>query len=149
MKGKANLLAPNLKPKVIQGRKKAQVPAYKKPQDEGRDDTVHGDDEEPKTPSPKKRRLAKDSTGKTNNDNAGSPSQSPSGMTVRNTPRRRALPTTTIASARGIPASWDQADDADRLLVTMKEDGKSWKEITTAYANITGKNVMPRSVSHL
>ncbi|MCJ1282181.1 hypothetical protein MMC26_001504 [Xylographa opegraphella] len=47
----------------------------------------------------------------------------------------------TTASAQAIPSSWDEASEADRELVRMKEAGKSWPEIREMWKNKTGKEL--------
>lgn len=56
----------------------------------------------------------------------------------------------TPASARkanAIPATWDEASDADRMLITMKNEGKTSKEIKAAYEKKTGKAVGDSTLS--
>ncbi|MCJ1431656.1 hypothetical protein MMC27_001011 [Xylographa pallens] len=43
-----------------------------------------------------------------------------------------------IAPGRTIPLSWDDASEADRKLVQMKEAGKSWPEIREMWKSVTG-----------
>ncbi|MCJ1392600.1 hypothetical protein MMC18_005470 [Xylographa bjoerkii] len=44
-----------------------------------------------------------------------------------------------IAPGRTIPLSWEDATEADRKLVQMKEDGKSWPEIREMWKTETGQ----------
>lgn len=53
--------------------------------------------------------------------------------------RRRSRPTRKVATPRNIPTSWDDADPADKLLVTMKENGDDWKTIREAWKAETGQ----------
>lgn len=53
-------------------------------------------------------------------------------------PRQRTAPENPVAPSRDIPASWDEADAADRMLVTRKENGDSWKVIYKAWEAMTG-----------
>ena len=53
--------------------------------------------------------------------------------------RRRRRPTRTVATPRNIPNSWDDADPADKLLVTMKENGDDWNTIREAWKAETGQ----------
>lgn len=114
---------------------------------------------EPVTPKKGKRATAKGKAAKANNDvdaNGGSAestdkSVSPTkgngaleGMTVHNTARKRQAPKKDVAPPRGIPSSWDEAGDADRMLVTMKEKGEGWAEIRTAWKEATGQDTAAR-----
>lgn len=65
-------------------------------------------------------------------------------MTVHNTPRKRQAPKKEVVTPRGIPSSWDEAGDADRMLVTMKEQGQGWSEIRTAWKAATGQDTASR-----
>ena len=66
------------------------------------------------------------------------------GMTVHKTPRKRQAPKKEVIAPRGIPSSWDEADDADRMLVTMKEKGEGWSEIRAAWKAATGQDTASR-----
>ena len=66
------------------------------------------------------------------------------GMTVHNTPRKRQAPKKELAAPRGIPTSWDDADHADRMLVTMKNKGDGWAEIRAAWKAVTGQETASR-----
>ena len=66
------------------------------------------------------------------------------GTTVHNTPRKRQAPKKELAAPRGIPGSWDDADQADRMLVTMKEKGDSWTDIRAAWKAVTGQETASR-----
>ena len=66
------------------------------------------------------------------------------GMTVHNTPRKRQAPKKEIIAPRGIPSSWDEADDADRMLVAMKEKGEGWSDIRAAWKEATGQDTASR-----
>ncbi len=68
------------------------------------------------------------------------------GTTVHNTPRKRQAPKKELAAPRGIPSSWDEADQADRMMVTMKEKGKTWTEIRDAWKAATGQDTASRYV---
>ena len=65
-------------------------------------------------------------------------------MTVHNTPRKRQAPKKEVVAPRGIPSSWDEAGEADRMLVTMKEKGEGWSEIRTAWKAVTGQDTASR-----
>lgn len=111
---------------------------------------------EPVTPKKAKRAPAK---GKGNNDaktNTGSAETtketiSPTkgngeseATTVNNTPRKRQAPKKELAAPRGIPSSWDNADNADRMMVSMKEKGEGWAEIRAAWKVMTGQETASR-----
>ena len=66
------------------------------------------------------------------------------GMTVHNTPRKRQAPKKEVVTPRGIPSSWDEAGEADRMLVRMKENGEGWSEIRTAWKAVTGQDTASR-----
>ena len=67
-------------------------------------------------------------------------------VTTKSTPRKRNAPKTAVADSRGIPASWDDADDADKMMLTMKDQGASWAEIRNKWTSMTGIETAPRSV---
>ena len=115
--------------------------------------------QEPVTPKKGKRATTKGKATKAENDaktNGGSTettdkSVSPTkgngeieGTTIHNTPRKRQAPKKELALPRGIPSSWDNADSADRMLVTMKENGQGWTEIRAAWMKATGQDTAPR-----
>ena len=115
--------------------------------------------QEPVTPKKGKRATAKGKATKAENDakpSCGSTettdkSVSPTkgngyieGTTIHNTPRKRQAPKKELALPRGIPSSWDNADHADRMLVTMKEGGEGWTEIRAAWKKATGQDTAPR-----
>lgn len=114
---------------------------------------------EPVTPKKGKRATVKGKAAKANDDvdaSGGSAestdkSVSPTkgngaleGMTVHNTARKRQAPKKDVAPPRGIPTSWDEAGDADRMLVAMKEKGEGWAEIRTAWKEATGQDTASR-----
>ena len=114
---------------------------------------------EPVTPKKGKRAPAKAKATKADNDvdaNVGSTestdkSASPTkgngvvgGTTVHNTARKRQAPKKDVAAPRGIPTSWDEAGDADRMLVTMKEQGEGWAEIRAAWKEATRQDTASR-----
>lgn len=65
-------------------------------------------------------------------------------ITVRDTPRKRQAPKAILATPKSIPASWDTAELADKMLVTMKEEGKDWATIRAAWKEETGQDTAPR-----
>ena len=65
-------------------------------------------------------------------------------MTVKDTPRKRQAPKKELAAPRGIPSSWENADYADKMLVTMKDKGESWAEIRATWKEVTGQETAPR-----
>ncbi|KAF4533816.1 uncharacterized protein LTHEOB_3429 [Lasiodiplodia theobromae] len=71
-----------------------------------------------------------------------------------NTPaRQRKAPTKTPNSGRAIATSKDELSAEDRLLLSMKDQGKSWKEIGEAWAAVTGtapaKSTLPNRYARL
>lgn len=74
-------------------------------------------------------------TGKTKFSSGGEETEAGEGNA-----RKRNAPAGSIAPPRGIPKSWDEAEEADRLLVTMKEDGKAWDEIRKMWKEQTGQD---------
>lgn len=68
------------------------------------------------------------------------------------TPRKRRAPGAPVTPGRPIPANFDAADEADRMLFKMKEDGCGWLEIRTAWTKATGENpgasTLPYGVIH-
>lgn len=127
--------------------KEPKTPSPKKrapPQKKAAGDTIktEADDNEPTTPSPKKRSPTKKAV-KGSNDNSVSPTKDDDN-TVRNTPRQRAAPAKAMAAPRGIPTSWDTADEADRMLVIMKEKGEDWAAIREAWKDATGQDTANR-----
>ena len=111
---------------------------------------------EPVTPKKGKRAPAKakaakdaktDGESAETTDKTSSPTKGNGGIegtTVHNTPRKRQAPKKDLAAPRGIPASWDEADEADRMLVTMKERGEGWSEIRAAWKEATGQDTASR-----
>ncbi|MCJ1230882.1 hypothetical protein MMC12_007556 [Toensbergia leucococca] len=64
---------------------------------------------------------------------------SPADNDNANTPaRKRQAPKTPVVTGRNIPSSWDDADAADKMLVTMKENGSDWPTIRKAWEEETG-----------
>lgn len=114
---------------------------------------------EPVTPKTGKRAPAKGKANKndidanTNDESAETTDKSVSptkgngeteGTTVNNTPRKRQAPKKELAAPRGIPSSWDNADHADRMMVSMKEKGEGWAEIRAAWKEATGQETASR-----
>ncbi|KAF6220496.1 hypothetical protein HO133_002929 [Letharia lupina] len=110
---------------------------------------------EPVTPKKGKRVTAKGKATKADNDvkidnesaETTDKSLSPikgngesNATTVHNMPRKRQAPKKELAAPRGIPSSWDNADHADRMMVTMKEKGEGWAEIRAAWKEATGQD---------
>ncbi|KAI9770905.1 MAG: hypothetical protein M1840_002609 [Geoglossum simile] len=78
------------------------------------------------------------------NDGNGEPSTPPN--------KKRRTPAATPSSGRSIPESRDDLDDNDKLLLSMKEQGKTWPEIREAFKNIgitTGASTLPNRYSRL
>ncbi|OJD34389.1 uncharacterized protein BKCO1_23000123 [Diplodia corticola] len=67
--------------------------------------------------------------------------------------RQRKAPVKTPSSGRTIATSVDQLSSEDRLLLNMKDQGKSWKEIGEAWKVITGiepaKSTLPNRYARL
>ncbi len=55
------------------------------------------------------------------------------------TPRKRKAPSAPVTPGRPIPANFEAADEADRMLVKMKDDGLGWAEIRAAWTKATGE----------
>ena len=113
---------------------------------------------EPVTPKKGKRAPAKGKGTKTNGDTnandesaettekSASPTKGSQveGTTVHNTPRKRQAPKKELAAPRGIPTSWQNADDADKMLIEMKQRGDGWNEIRAAWKAATGQETASR-----
>ena len=70
----------------------------------------------------------------------GSNSQESPTTTKSGTPRKRAAVTKDKAVARGLPASMEQASDADKMLLHMKDvENKPWAEIRKMWKVMTGQ----------
>ena len=110
-------------------------------------DDKHGNIGEPVTPPRTKRVTANGKvtpvSTSNNNPKSGSPSKS-NGLTAKSTPRKRNAPKGGIADQRGIPISWDEADDADKMMFTMKDEGASWSVIREKWTAMTGIETAPR-----
>ena len=103
---------------------------------------------EPVTPTRTNRNTAngKVTPGRTS-PNSKSKSTSPSksnDLTTKSTPRKRNAPKGGIADQRGIPLSWDEADDADKMMFTMKDQGAPWAVIREKWTAMTGIETAPR-----
>lgn len=120
-----------------------------------KDSEMNGETEgpEPVTPPKKGKRASAKGKSKANDDSADTTDKSVSptkgngeieGTTVHNTPRKRQAPKKELAAPRGIPNSWENADPADRLMVSMKEKGQSWTEIRATWKEVTGQDTAPR-----
>ncbi|MCJ1466260.1 hypothetical protein MMC07_004879 [Pseudocyphellaria aurata] len=61
--------------------------------------------------------------------------------------RRRQAPLNTIAPSRDIPISYEEADEADKLLLDMRDSGTPWKIIRAAWTEKnrqeTGGSTLP------
>ncbi len=123
-------------------RKKTTGNAIKTEVDDDNDNGAISHDEGTTTPNPKKRSPTK-KAAKGDADKSISPTKD-GDSTVRNTPRQRAAPSKAMAAPRGIPTSWETADDADRMLVMMKEKGDDWAAIREAWKDATGQETANR-----
>lgn len=108
----------------------------------------HGNIVEPVTPTRTKRDTAngKVTPGRTSSDSKSmstSPSK-PNDLTTKSTPRKRNAPKGGIADQRGIPSSWEEADDADKMIFTLKSQGAPWAVIREKWTAITGIETAPR-----
>lgn len=59
--------------------------------------------------------------------------------TYKGKARKRNAPRNAVAIGRGIPVSWDAADDADKMLVNLKNKGEDWHTIRGAWTAVTGQ----------
>lgn len=123
-------------------RKKTTGNAIKTEVDDDNDNGAISHDEGTTSPNPKKRSPTK-KAAKGDADKSISPTKD-GDSTVRNTPRQRAAPSKAMAAPRGIPTSWETADDADRMLVMMKEKGDDWAAIREAWKDATGQETANR-----
>ena len=133
-------MAPPKKP--ANPNKKGIATVIKTEQQDGTEIAKGDAENKPQTPSPQKRRSATRKKTTLNSEEAVSPTK-PEGVTVRNTPRQRTAPQA-LAAGRRIPDSWEAADDADRMLVTMKEAGNDWTSIRDAWKEKTGSEAAAR-----
>ena len=111
-------------------------------------DHEHGPIVEPVTPTRTKRDTANANvtTGRTSSDlksMSTSPTK-PNDLTTKSTPRKRNAPKGGIADQRGIPLSWDEADDADKMMFTLKGQGAPWAVIREKWTAMTGIETAPR-----
>ncbi len=111
-------------------------------------DQENGNIVEPVTPTRTKRDTAnaKVTPGRTSSDRkcmSTSPSK-PNDLTTKSTPRKRNAPKGGIADQRGIPLSWDEADDADKMMFTLKGQGAPWAVIREKWTAMTGIETAPR-----
>lgn len=56
------------------------------------------------------------------------------------TPRKRKASAAAVAPGRAIPANFEAANEADKLLVKMKDEGSGWLEIRAAWKELTGES---------
>jgi len=101
-----------------------------------------------KRASPQKAANGKITTNGEGSEEIFSPTKSISngiqGVNVRGTPRKRQAPKEKAASPVKIPNSWEEADAADRMLVTMKDEGKSWDDIRKTWKTMTDQDTAAR-----
>ncbi|TKA81975.1 hypothetical protein B0A49_00470 [Cryomyces minteri] len=57
------------------------------------------------------------------------------------TPRLRKAPTKAITPGRAIPRTMEECNEADRMLLSMRDTGKAWDEIKEAWEAATGEKV--------
>ena len=144
-----------LRKKATTSNDKANATAIKTGQYEGAELAMGDAEQEPQTPSLKKRRRSTrkgafetaavspfdEDIDPTSVLEAVSPTKA-EGMTVRNTPRKRTAPKA-LAAPRGIPSSWEDADDADKVLITLKEAGDDWSTIWKVPRERTAPKIPP------
>ena len=110
-------------------------------------DHKHGNISEPVTPPRTNCVMANGKvtpgTASNNQSKSCSPSKS-NGLTAKSTPRKRNAPKGGIADQRGIPSSWDEADEADKMMFTLKDQGASWSVIREKWTAMTGIETAPR-----
>ena len=106
---------------------------------------------EPVTPKKRTPAKPKNNTPKAAADNTEAAGEEDSASTAKvktsptkaktangnSTPRKRA-PASGIAPSRGIPDCYENATNADKRLIKMKEDGESWEAIRAAWKEETG-----------
>lgn len=110
-------------------------------------DHNYGNNGEPVTPTRTNRVTANGKVASVGTSNSNSKSCSPSksnGLTAKSTPRKRNAPKGGIADQRGIPYSWDEADEADKMMFTLKDQGASWGVIREKWTAMTGIETAPR-----
>ena len=110
-------------------------------------DHKHGNIIEPVTPTRTNRATANGKVTPSGTSNSKAKSCSPSkssGLTAKSTPRKRNAPKGGVADQRGIPSSWDEADEADRMMFTLKDQGASWGVIREKWTAMTGIETAPR-----
>ena len=108
----------------------------------------HGNIIEPVTPTRTKRdtanvKLTPPRISSDRKSMSTSPSKS-NDLTTKSTPRKRNAPKGGIADQRGIPLSWDDADDADKMMFTLKGQGAPWAVIREKWTAMTGIETAPR-----
>ena len=108
----------------------------------------YGNIVEPVTPTRTKRDSANEKVtpGRTSSNNKSmstSPGK-PDDLTTKLTPRKRNAPKGGIADQRGIPNSWEEADDADKMIITLKSQGTPWAIIREKWTAMTGIETAPR-----
>ncbi|KAL0264797.1 hypothetical protein SLS55_000750 [Diplodia seriata] len=135
----------------------ASPSAEVKAEDEGHQttpETEEGPADTPVTETPKTPHAAKRSAAESTED--GSPVKKTKGRASPKTAtpaRQRRAPVKAPSTARMIATSVDQLSSEDRLLLNMKDEGKSWKEIGEAWKMITGvapaKSTLPNRYARL
>ncbi|KAL9128909.1 MAG: hypothetical protein Q9217_002499 [Psora testacea] len=65
-------------------------------------------------------------------------------LTVHGTPRKRSATKGDLATPRGIPKCWEEAGEADRMLFSMKEEGRDWASIRAQWKVVTGEDTGAR-----
>ena len=120
---------------VTENRGIAIEPAFHKKHGAPANDEDFGDISTKKLRTPRAKN-ADDANGKDGNEEAGD---------VARTSKRQA-PNSCAATPKSIPTSWEKASEADRMLVTMKDDGKNWVEIRKKWTEVTGQETASSSL---
>ncbi|EME85677.1 uncharacterized protein MYCFIDRAFT_122067, partial [Pseudocercospora fijiensis CIRAD86] len=51
-----------------------------------------------------------------------------------------------IAQTRPIPRSYDECDEADKMLLELRDDGGDWKDIRPKWTELTGEGTAPSTL---
>lgn len=61
------------------------------------------------------------------------------GENAKGEARKRMAPKKAVATPKEIPSTWDEADEADKMLVNMRDSGEDWITIRAAWEAATGQ----------
>lgn len=98
----------------------------------------------PETPEPKAGK--KDKAIPSLDGNVTEPNSPESATTKDGSPRKRAASAKSKAASLTISSSIEKAAPQDKLILDMKADGKTWKEIRVAYEALTGTEIRPSTL---